>query len=494
MKTMNLLYIPLILLCVTNLSAQSTRGFLKRPAFGKHFVSEMHAPVNKIELGVGENFPEYDVSYDGKVYKIFQNTHLAMQLPLYADNPASDDTFGWALTMPVSMHVWWDIFEPTTAPILNTDYRFSVLEFRSMWRLRSKLLKNVSIRCVPFSHESTHIGDELTIYRNTSQLALTRVNVSYEYTEIAVTLNDPGISLEPSTSLRLGLMWRVNGKNGWYSIRSEDGDTSFVSTTSRKWEAYAQFNAIRTSGILASPTFVNVFSIELRNRVRYGYPLFVRESDEWSTIRLDEDDTWSANIYFGWQVEAVEGSYVGLYLHGYLGSNPYGQFRNIPRYTYALYDNFIYPFVVLFSIPVSLIGAFIALNLAMSSISIFTMLGVIMLLGLVMKNGILLVDFANHQKQQGASTRRALLEAGKARLRPIIMTTIAMVAGMIPIAIATGAGAEWKNGLAIVMMGGLLSSVMLTVFVVPMAYYIVDQIQISFAKFRKSRQLANVQP
>jgi HAE1 family hydrophobic/amphiphilic exporter-1 len=143
----------------------------------------------------------------------------------------------------------------------------------------------------------------------------------------------------------------------------------------------------------------------------------------------------------------------------------------------ALYDSFIYPLVVLFSIPVALIGAFLALNLAMSSMSIFTMLGIIMLLGLVLKNGILLVDFTNQKKEEGYTTYNALIAAGKARLRPILMTTIAMVIGMLPIALAKGAGAEWKNGLAIVMIGGLLSSLILTIFVVPMVYYAVDRIK-----------------
>jgi hydrophobic/amphiphilic exporter-1 (mainly G- bacteria), HAE1 family len=146
----------------------------------------------------------------------------------------------------------------------------------------------------------------------------------------------------------------------------------------------------------------------------------------------------------------------------------------------ALYDSFIYPFVVLFSVPVALIGALIALNLAMSTMSIFTMLGIIMLIGLVMKNGILIVDFANQKKSEGLSSYNALLEAGQARLRPILMTTIAMVIGMLPIALASGAGSEWKNGLAIVMIGGLLSSLILTVFVVPMVYYVVDLVKEKF--------------
>ena len=148
----------------------------------------------------------------------------------------------------------------------------------------------------------------------------------------------------------------------------------------------------------------------------------------------------------------------------------------------ALYNSFIQPFIVFFSVPVALIGALLALNLTMGSMSIFTILGVIMLLGLVSKNGILLVDFANQLKAKGMSTYDALLEAGRERLRPILMTTIAMVFGMLPIAIATGAGAEWKNGLAIVLIGGLTSSLILTVFVVPVAYLVTEKVQLKLKR------------
>lgn len=153
----------------------------------------------------------------------------------------------------------------------------------------------------------------------------------------------------------------------------------------------------------------------------------------------------------------------------------------------ALYDNFIYPFVVIFSILVALPGAFLALNLASMNIGIFTMLGVLMLLGLVAKNAILIVDFTNHLKADGKSTYGALLEAVKERMRPILMTTIAMIVGMIPIATATGSGAEWKNGLAWVLIGGLTSSMFLTILVVPILYYTVDRIRDKF--FPKSAKV-----
>lgn len=142
----------------------------------------------------------------------------------------------------------------------------------------------------------------------------------------------------------------------------------------------------------------------------------------------------------------------------------------------ALYDSYAYPFVVLFSVPLSFVGALLALGLTNNSLNIFTILGVIMLIGLVCKNAILLVDFTNQRKAEGEKTFDALIQANHARLRPILMTTIAMVIGMIPIAVASGAGAEWKNGLAWVIIGGLLSSLFLTLIIVPVIYAIFDRL------------------
>ncbi len=159
---------------------------------------------------------------------------------------------------------------------------------------------------------------------------------------------------------------------------------------------------------------------------------------------------------------------------GALGSVLLISFLLIYLIMVALYDSFVYPFVVLFSIPVAVIGAFLALNLSLSNLSLFALLGLIMLMGLVVKNAILIVDFTNQLKTEGKHFKEALIIAGKERMRPILMTTISMVVGMLPIALATGTAAEWKNGLAWVIIGGLLSSLILTVFLVPMIYYLVD--------------------
>jgi len=162
----------------------------------------------------------------------------------------------------------------------------------------------------------------------------------------------------------------------------------------------------------------------------------------------------------------------------------------------ALYDSFIYPLVVMFSLPLAVIGALLALALTNNSIGIFTILGLIMLMGLVAKNAIILVDFTNQLKAEGKSTREALILANHARLRPILMTTIAMVFGMLPIALASGAGAEWKNGLAWVIIGGLTSSLFLTLVVVPVIYQLFDSMldRLGFNKKEKTIDELMVEP
>lgn len=151
----------------------------------------------------------------------------------------------------------------------------------------------------------------------------------------------------------------------------------------------------------------------------------------------------------------------------------------------ALYNSYIHPFVVLFSIPLALIGVMIILALTNNSINIFTILGMIMLIGLVAKNAILLVDFANHRREAGEDIKTALIQANHARLRPIMMTTVAMVFGMIPIAIAQGAAAEMNNGLAWVIIGGLLSSLFLTLVIVPVVYSVFEGITRRFTGKRQ---------
>jgi len=142
----------------------------------------------------------------------------------------------------------------------------------------------------------------------------------------------------------------------------------------------------------------------------------------------------------------------------------------------ALFESFLTPLVIMFSLPQAMAGAFLALLLTGGSISIVSLIGIIMLMGLVSKNAILLVDFTNTLRRRGREKKEALLEAGPIRLRPILMTTFAMIGGMLPTALAVSRGAEIRAPMAVAVIGGLALSMLLTLIVIPVVYSAVDDI------------------
>jgi HAE1 family hydrophobic/amphiphilic exporter-1 len=140
----------------------------------------------------------------------------------------------------------------------------------------------------------------------------------------------------------------------------------------------------------------------------------------------------------------------------------------------SLFGSFLQPLSIMLALPLSFIGVALALLLTGGSINVMTMIGIIMLMGLVTKNGILLIDFANNQRERGLAREEALLTSGRIRLRPIVMTTVAMIFGMLPLALAIGAGAEQRAPMARAVIGGLITSTVLTLFVVPVVYTLLD--------------------
>jgi len=157
----------------------------------------------------------------------------------------------------------------------------------------------------------------------------------------------------------------------------------------------------------------------------------------------------------------------------------------------AQFESFTYPFSIMLALPMSLIGAVIGLLIFKSSISVISLIGIIMLMGLVTKNGILLVDYANVLRDRGMERTRALVQAGATRLRPILMTTFAMIFGMMPVAFAVSEGSEFRSPMGQAVIGGLITSTLLTLFVVPVVYSIIDDFSIRKA-FALVARLATV--
>lgn len=157
----------------------------------------------------------------------------------------------------------------------------------------------------------------------------------------------------------------------------------------------------------------------------------------------------------------------------------------------AEFESFIHPLTIMLSLPFSLVGAVLGLLISGKTINMMSLIGIIMLMGLVTKNAILLIDNTIHLRKNGMSICDALVEAGVLRLRPILMTTMAMIFGMMPVALGLGAGAELRSSMGVVLIGGLITSTFLTLIIVPLVYLLIDQMQQSF-KNRKSEKLINL--
>ncbi|MDD2449103.1 MAG: efflux RND transporter permease subunit [Sulfurimonas sp.] len=157
----------------------------------------------------------------------------------------------------------------------------------------------------------------------------------------------------------------------------------------------------------------------------------------------------------------------------------------------VLYESLIQPIIIMMALPLSIIGVILALYISGLQFSLFVMIGFMLLMGMVGKNAVLLVDFANHAVEDGKDVDAALIEAGEKRLRPILMTTLAMIFAMLPLAMGDGLGSETKAPMSIAIIGGLLSSMVLTLLIVPVMYRMISPADMWLRKYYEVRQIKN---
>jgi len=160
----------------------------------------------------------------------------------------------------------------------------------------------------------------------------------------------------------------------------------------------------------------------------------------------------------------------------------------------AQFESFIHPFTIGLSLPLSIVGAALLMWIAGATLNVMSLIGIVMLMGLVTKNAILLVDYTNTLRHRGMERQEAILRAGPTRLRPILMTTAAMVFGMLPIALGIGKGAEMRAPMAIAVIGGLLSSMFLTLVMVPVVYTIFDDLGHRFGRRVTQKAAEELEP
>ncbi|HOQ45616.1 MAG TPA: efflux RND transporter permease subunit, partial [Bryobacteraceae bacterium] len=184
------------------------------------------------------------------------------------------------------------------------------------------------------------------------------------------------------------------------------------------------------------------------------------------------------DLYFSGQVKILEETTINMLLAFALAS--------IFMYMVlaAQFESLIHPFIILLTLPLSIPFALISLLGTGRSLNLFSALGILLLLGIVKKNGILQIDYMNRLRDQGVPLREAIIEANRVRLRPILMTTFSIVAGLIPTAMGVGAGASQRSAIAVTIIGGQTLCLLLTLLVVPVGYSLVEDVKARLAARR----------
>lgn len=322
-----------------------TQGELKifqKSPIGRYFLADMSSPATKIELGWGSNSKGYNVSPVNQDERIFlHESNLGVVVPFLSKHHTKQGKSAWwSVSFPLYANIWIDFTEPITGPVLNTDFRYSLFEINYVQEINWKFVKNFAVKWIPFSHESTHIGDELTIYRSINDFPIVRVDVSYESTEFMLSLNDPAGSSGTNYAFRMGSRILLTPRLGYYRMSSYEGNTSKLNK-SRKWfEYYFQYQFQHPIGSINGNPLQFVVSSELRNRIQYGYPYYMDDPERKAGLiemEVREQRRWCYNGYAGLALPLSEktGTRIGLYLRYYHGINPHGQFRNIPSYQFA---------------------------------------------------------------------------------------------------------------------------------------------------------------
>ena len=321
-------------------------GFLKDINFSKPFISELHSTINKIEIGYHKDYGPYNLSDKFAMYKRpMVEIHLGFDASLYSFNVGQlnnkSPKWSFGLSIPVSIHVLEDMWEPITAAVIDVDYRFGSPKLSAIRFFdSSKYIKNISFMWLPMFHECTHLGDELVLAIDAKGYPLKRVNVSYEYTEFQLTLNDPNGTMKNNHAFRLGGRYRISDRGyGWFSTESFAIDSSIVELekSTHKFEWNVEYQMQRTSGFMASKRVMNIFSLDISSRVKLGIPIYQSVDDKWIPKEKAETSVMTINTYLGWKFFGKGKSThpIGLYVHFYKGINYWGQLRNQGNYGFV---------------------------------------------------------------------------------------------------------------------------------------------------------------
>ena len=313
--------------------AAGRNGFFTYAPYGHSLYSDMHPNFVRLDVAYMSNHAAYDFGRHSQRYRWNTLGCFGVNLPVWQGD-WRERNFGLSITWTMSAQIWLDLFEPLTSPIVNTDYRISLPTATFIHRVDKGFVRNYSIALSPYKHESTHIGDELQIQHRDEGYALSRVNVSYNYSELAVTLNEPEDRMQQNHTFRLGLILLHAPRDGWYSVKEDagDGDPAYAHPRLSPWEAYLQYQYQSPS---SRHGIQGIASAEVRNRAVYGYDLTLRQGAiETDPVPDYRRFTYSLFVGMRYNIPHYDGyfSRYALGLRAYYGNCPYGQFRNIDGY------------------------------------------------------------------------------------------------------------------------------------------------------------------
>ena len=338
------LYMPILSHAQQQDSTQ--REYLSNRTFGKYFISDHYAPIQKISLGFISNSRDYNINRSRTSDHILVNeTSIGFNIPILTKRSRRKGT-QFSLSVPVSASILFDFLEEETSPIINTDYRFGIIELNYNKEMNSEWVRNIGIKWIPLFHESTHIGDELTVVRAQDSLGITRINVTYEATDISVQINDPKDRVITNHSFKLGGRFLLNPNKGYYSVSELEADTNLVEDSKRFFEPYLQWQYQKRKGFFTSDRVMFIASASLNYRVRFGYPFYTEDADG-NPIQNDNRERYkpSLNVLAGWRFKKTPDalSKLGAYARFYSGVNYHGQFRNGPTFQFfgfsIIYEN-----------------------------------------------------------------------------------------------------------------------------------------------------------
>ena len=332
--------------------------------YGHSLYADEHPDFVRMDFGAVSyspvtNYGGYDKKYSPQIMAVFGGRISVWDIDL------CQRRFGMNVSQTFSAHLWMDISERTTSPVINTDYRIAIPTFTFIHRFgltavsdrldnrKHPFFKNYSILLCPFKHESTHIGDEMVLQRADKGYALRRVNVSYNYAEAVITLNEPEDRYIENHTFRLGAFVLLQPGQGWYFVNSRDGAVNNLASTNdvhlnqagqperfgsggmpfEVWLQYQYQSACSPHGFQA------LVSAEVRNRAMYAYSL--TETDIASMPRYIASDprrfTYSVFVGARYNMSHYDCyfSRVSVGVRAYHGNCPYGMFRSVNNFSHV---------------------------------------------------------------------------------------------------------------------------------------------------------------